>query len=85
MNNKQKLVALCALLPVIGDWIEDLEGNRVFKHGLKNKSNLLLAEITRVDREILDFNDDNRQEVFNQQIDLQRSFIQFIDKQIKFD
>jgi hypothetical protein len=85
MNNKQKLVALCALLPVIGDWIEDLEGNRVFKHGLKNKSNLLLAEIRRVDREILDFNDDNRQEVFNQQIDLQRSFIQFIDKQIKFD
>jgi hypothetical protein len=85
MNNKQKLVALCALLPVIGDWIEDLEGNRVFKHGLKNKSNLLLAEIRRVDREILDFNDDNRQEVFNQQIDLQRSFIQFIDKQIKLD
>jgi hypothetical protein len=85
MNNKQKLVALCALLPVIGDWIEDLEGNRVFKHGLKNKANLLLAEIRRVDREILDFKDDNRQEVFNQQIDLQRAFIQFITKQIKLD
>lgn len=82
MTKKQKLVALCALLPVVGDWIEDLNDQRIFTKLVKQRANMLLTEIRRIDNDILSTGE---QEIFNQQVDLQRAFIQFVSKQIKLD
>jgi hypothetical protein len=82
MTKEQKLVALCALLPVVGDWIEDLNDQRIFTKLVKQRANMLLTEIRRIDNDVLSTGE---QEIFNQQVDLQRAFIQFVSKQIKLD
>jgi hypothetical protein len=82
MTKEQKLVALCALLPVVGDWIEDLNDQRIFTKLVKQRANMLLNEIRRIDNDILSTGE---QEIFNQQVNLQRAFIQFVSKQIKLD
>lgn len=82
MTKEQKLVALCALLPVVGDWIEDLNDQRIFTKLVKQRANMLLNEIRRIDNDILSTGE---QEIFNQQVNLQRAFIQFVSKQIKID
>jgi len=53
MKNETKLVALCAFLPVLADFIEDLNDNSVFRQGLKNKANMLVKEIESADRAVL--------------------------------
>jgi hypothetical protein len=50
MKREQKLVALAAFLPVLADFIEDLNDQSVFRQGLKNKANMLVAEIEKADR-----------------------------------
>jgi hypothetical protein len=82
MTKEQKLVALCALLPVVGDWIEDLNDQRIFTKLVKQRANMLLIEIRRIDNDVLSTGE---QEIFNQQVNLQRAFIQFVSKQIKLD
>jgi|688.fasta_scaffold99016_8 hypothetical protein len=82
MTKEQKLVALCALLPVVGDWIEDLNDQRIFTKLVKQRANMLLTEIRRIDNDVLSTGE---QEIFNQQVNLQRAFIQFVSKQIKLD
>ena len=42
MRNEHKLVALAAVLPVLADWIEDLNDQSVFKQNLKRKANILM-------------------------------------------
>jgi hypothetical protein len=82
MTKEQKLVALCALLPVVGDWIEDLNDQRIFTKLVKQRANMLLTEIRRIDNDVLSTGE---QEIFNQQVNFQRAFIQFVSKQIKLD
>jgi len=82
MTKEQKLVALCALLPVVGDWIEDLNDQRIFTKLVKQRANMLLTEIRRIDNDVLSTGE---QEIFNQQVNLQRALIQFVSKQIKLD
>ncbi len=82
MTKEQKLVALCALLPVVGDWIEDLNDQRIFTKLVKQRANMLLTEIRRIDNDVLSTGE---QEIFNQQVNLQRAFIQFVSKQIKLE
>jgi len=52
MTKEQKLVALCALLPVVGDWIEDLNDQRIFTKLVKQRANMLLTEIRRIDNDV---------------------------------
>mgnify|MGYP000930698981 CR=1 FL=1 len=82
MTREQKLVALCAFLPVLGDFIEDLNDQSVFRQGLKNKANMLLQEIQKVDRAVLRIDEANAEQVYNEQVDLQIAFRQFIEKTI---
>lgn len=82
MTREQKLVALCAFLPVMRDFIEDLNDQSVFRQGLKNKANMLLQEIDKVDREILRIDEEHREQVFNEQINLQIAFRQWIKENI---
>lgn len=74
MTKQQKLVALCAFLPVLGDFIEDLNDQFVFKQGLKRKANILLEEIQRIDARVLRVDGPNEQAIWNQQIELQQLF-----------
>lgn len=79
MRKEHKLVALCAVLPVLADWIEDLNDQSVFKQNLKRKANILMQEIRRVDNQVLEVYGENREEIYEQQVDLQIRFRQFVE------
>jgi hypothetical protein len=82
MTKEKKLVALTAFLPVLADFIEDLNDQYVFKQGLKRKANILAEEIQRVDREILRIDGENAEKIWSEQVDLQRAFRQWIAENI---
>lgn len=79
MRKEHKLVALCAVLPVLADWIEDLNDQTVFKQDLKRKANMLMHEIRRVDNQVLQIYGDNKEQIYEQQVDLQIKFRQFVE------
>jgi hypothetical protein len=85
MRKEKKLVALTAFLPVLADFIEDLNDQYVFKRSLKRKANILAEEIQRVDREILRIDGENAGKIFDEQIQLQILFHQWIDEVIELD
>jgi hypothetical protein len=79
MRKEKKLVALAAVLPVLADWIEDLNDQSVFKQDLKRKANMFMQEIRRVDDQVLRIYGENREQIYEQQIDLQIRFRQFVE------
>ena len=85
MRKEHKLVALCAVLPVLADFIEDLNDQYVFKQDLKRKANILADEIRKVDYKVLQVYGEKREEIYAQQVDLQLLFRQWIEETIKFD
>lgn len=85
MTKQQKLVALCAFLPVLGDFIEDLNDQYVFKQGLKRKANILLDEIQRIDARVLRVDGPNEQAIWNQQIELQQLFRKWANEIIEIE
>jgi hypothetical protein len=85
MTKTKKLVALSAFLPVLADFIEDLNNQYVFKQSLKRKANILVEEIERVDREILRIDGENAGKIFDEQIQLQILFRQWIEEVIELD
>lgn len=85
MTKQHKLVTLSAVLPVLADFIEDLNDQYVFKQDLKRKANMLAEEIRKTDDKILQVYGDNREEIYEQQVELQLLFRQWIIETIKFD
>jgi hypothetical protein len=85
MKKEKKLVALTAFLPVLADFIEDLNNQYVFKQSLKRKANILVEEIERVDRDILRIDGENAGKIFDEQIQLQILFRQWIEEVIEID
>ena len=85
MKVEKKLVALTAFLPVLADFIEDLNDQYVFKQSIKRKANMLAEEIQRVDRDILRIDGENAGKIFDEQIQLQILFRQWIDEVIEID
>jgi hypothetical protein len=85
MTKTKKLVALTAFLPVLADFIEDLNDQYVFKQTLKRKANILAEEIQKVDREILRIDGENAGKIFDEQIQLQILFRQWIEEVIELD
>ena len=79
MRKEHKLVALCAVLPVLADWIEDLNDQLVFKQDLKRKANMFMQEVRRVDNKVLEVYGENREQIYEQQVDLQIRFRQFVE------
>jgi hypothetical protein len=79
MRKEKKLVALAAVLPVLADWIEDLNDQSVFKQDLKRKANMFMQEIRRVDDQVLRIYGENREQIYEQQVDLQIRFRQFVE------
>jgi len=85
MKVEKKLVALTAFLPVLADFIEDLNDQYVFKQSIKRKANMLAEEIQRVDRDILRIDGENAGKIFDEQIQLQILFRQWVEKVIEID
>ena len=85
MKKEKKLVALTAFLPVLADFIEDLNDQYVFKQTLKRKANILADEIQKVDRDILRIDGENAGKIFDEQIQLQILFRQWIEQVIEID
>ena len=85
MRVEKKLVALTAFLPVLADFIEDLNDQYVFKQTLKRKANILAEEIQKVDRDILRIDGDNAGKIFDEQIQLQILFRNWIEEVIELD
>jgi hypothetical protein len=81
-RNLEKLIVLTAVLPVLGDYIEDLNDANVFKHNIKRKANLFLEEIQKTDRLIINNSDPRAME---QQVDIQRAFRQWVKENFTFD
>ena len=79
MRKEHKLVALCAVLPVLADWIEDLNDQSVFKQDLKRKANMFMQEVRRVDNKVLEVYGENKEQIYEQQVDLQIKFRQFVE------
>ena len=85
MTKQHKLVTLSAILPVLADFIEDINDQYVFKQDLKRKANILAEEIRKVDYKVLQVYGEKREEIYSQQVDLQLLFRQWIQETIKFD
>lgn len=82
MKREKKLIALAAFLPVLADFIEDLNDQSVFRQGLKNKANMLADEIQKTDRLVLRIDEEHAEQVFNEQVDLQIAFRIWIDESV---
>ena len=54
MNSRQKLLAVKVMLPVVADLMEDLIGNKMFRHEIKQKSNILIKLIREDDSAFYD-------------------------------
>ena len=85
MIKEKKLVALSAVLPVLADFIEDLNDQYVFKQDLKRKANILSEEIRKVDYKVLQVYGEKREEIYEQQVQLQLLFRQWIEETINLD
>lgn len=85
MIKEKKLVALSAVLPVLADFIEDLQDQYVFKQDLKRKANILAEEIRKVDYKVLQVYGEKREEIYEQQVQLQLLFRQWIEETINLD
>lgn len=57
MKNTTKLLALCGILPVLADFIEDLNDNKIFTKQVKMKANHLHEEIRKIDAKIMQTDD----------------------------
>lgn len=85
MTKEHKLVTLSAVLPVLADFIDDLNEQYVFKQDLKRKANMLVEEIRKVDNKVLQVYGDNREEIYQQQVELQLLFRKWVLETLKFD
>ena len=85
MTKNHKLVTLSAILPVLSDFIDDLNEQYVFKQDLKRKANMLVEEIRKVDNKVLQVYGDNREEIYQQQVELQLLFRKWVLETLKFD
>ena len=85
MIKEKKLVALSAVLPVLADFIEDLNDQYIFKQDLKRKANILAEEIRKVDYKVLQVYGEKRDEIYEQQVQLQLLFRKWIEETIKLD
>ena len=75
MKPSTKLLAIVGILPVIGDFIEDMNDEKIFTRSIKQKANMLLDEIRRSDQRLIG---DAGEEVWNQQMDIQMAFRQWL-------
>lgn len=77
MKASTKLIAIVGILPVLGDFIEDINDKKIFTKAIKMRANHLLDEIRKSDKKFLD---DAGIEIWNQQMDIQLAFRQWLQQ-----
>jgi|694.fasta_scaffold28608_12 hypothetical protein len=75
MKPSTKLLAIVGILPVIGDFIEDMNDEKIFTKAIKMRANHLLEEIRKSDQRLIG---DAGEEIWNQQMDIQMAFRQWL-------
>ena len=75
MKPSTKIIAIVGILPVLGDFIEDMNDEKIFTKAIKMRANHLLDEIRKADKKFLD---DAGIEIWNQQMDIQMAFRQWL-------
>lgn len=75
MKLSTKLIAIVGILPVLADFIEDMNDQKIFTKAIKMRANHLLDEIRKADNKFLD---DADHEIWNQQMDIQMAFRQWL-------
>jgi hypothetical protein len=75
MKLSTKLIAIVGILPVLADFIEDMNDEKIFTKAIKMRANHLLDEIRKSDKRLLD---DANQEIWDQQMDIQLAFRQWL-------
>lgn len=75
MKIETKLLAIAGILPVLGDFIEDLNNERIFTKAIKMRANHLLDEIRKSDNRLLN---GANMEIITQQNDIQLAFRQWL-------
>ena len=75
MKLSTKLIAIVGILPVLGDFIEDMNDEKIFTKAIKMRANHLLDEIRKSDKRLLD---DANQEIWQEQMDIQLAFRQWL-------
>ena len=85
MNNRQKLLAVKVMLPVVADLMEDLIGNKIFRQQIKQKSNVLIKAIREDDTAFydklkIDHDPELKEGIINEVTNGEIALRQFLDK-----
>jgi hypothetical protein len=75
MNNDLKLISSIAILPVLADFLEDLNEDKAFRTDMKIATQNLIAQIRKMDERIMR---DASPETSEQQINIQIAFRQWL-------
>ena len=77
MSNEMKLLAAIGLLPVLADFIEDLNDQNLLSRDMKVKLGNLMHQIRTIDKRVMDSADSR---VIEEQINMQIAFRQWLTK-----
>lgn len=81
-EKNKKLLVLCGVLPVLADFIEDLNMEKTFTKTIKHRANSLMEEIRKNDERLLN---NTGLELQTQQIEIQLSFRKWVNENFKED
>jgi hypothetical protein len=77
MTNEMKLLATIGLLPVLADFIEDLNDQNLLSRDMKLKLGNVMNQIRTIDKRVMDSADAR---VIEEQINMQMAFRQWLTK-----
>jgi hypothetical protein len=77
MSNEMKLLASIGLLPVLADFLEDLNDQNLFAREMKISTTNLCSQIRRIDERVMK---GVSKEVSEEQINMQIAFRQWLTK-----
>lgn len=77
MTNEMKLLAIIGLLPVLADFIEDLNDQNLLSRDMKVKLGNVMHQIRTIDKRVMDSADSR---VIEEQINMQIAFRQWLTK-----
>jgi hypothetical protein len=75
MNNDLKLISSIAILPVLADFLEDLNEDKAFRTDMKIATQNLIAQIRKMDERVMR---DASPETSEQQVNIQIAFRQWL-------
>jgi hypothetical protein len=75
MNNDLKLISSIAILPVLADFLEDLNEDKAFRTEMKIATQNLIGQIRKIDERVMK---NASQETSEQQVNIQIAFRQWL-------